>query len=70
MLFDKKPRWLRQGKTLINLDHVDFFTENGAGVDVYVNGSQDPFALKGSTLDDIHHLIKHGRLRKRKALKS
>ena len=71
MLFDKKPRWLKSGEYLINLDQVEYFagTQKDDGTSISCIGGRYIF-LHGVTLDDIHYFLKHGRPRKRKALKS
>jgi hypothetical protein len=70
-MFGHKPRWMRAGNFVINLDHVDYFARRDPNiVEVFSFKQLNPqFVLEGVTLDDIHYFLKHGKPRKRKAAK-
>jgi hypothetical protein len=71
-MFGHKPRWLRHGDNLINLDHVsDFETSGKERRDVKVLfDDTESLILSGITLDDIHYFLKKGKPRTREALKN
>jgi hypothetical protein len=71
-MFGWKPRWLRHGEHLINLDHINCFETNQQDKDavtIFFNGSPSLCVLHGVTIADIHYFLKHGKLRKREAAK-
>jgi hypothetical protein len=65
-MFNKKPpRWLRHGDYVINLDKVEAFRRQSAdSVNVFFTGEDTAhITLRGISLDDIHHFLKHGKPR-------